>query len=237
MRNAILIALVSVSSLGAQQTAVPPRTVVSHPYDPATDITVDLLGEDSGRNTLNGLRLRDATAPACVINPSLFVSSSRLPLGAMEIGKGSVAVPSGWTARAFAPASDQPALDQPTADHATAQWSRLATIAAQPTNGGVRGAQVFIFYGSDEGFPNVRLLKDSKVVTVNECTATLNSSQPVSIIRASVVTPGRGALIYVIGYAKVNDALWVSFLGSSPKSSDEGVLTEMVKSLAVSSVK
>jgi hypothetical protein len=118
------------------------------------------------------------------------------------------------------------------------QWSRVAAIFdAPPTSSGREGAQVFILYGSDEGYPNVRLLKDSKVVAVDECTSTLVSSQPVSIIRASVVTPDRGALTYVIGYARLSDALWVSFLGSSSKPLDKGVMVEMVKSLAVTGVK
>ncbi|MDP9202334.1 MAG: hypothetical protein M3P26_10455 [Gemmatimonadota bacterium] len=123
-------------------------------------------------------------------------------------------------------------------DQPSGQWSRLAAIVdAPPTSPGLEVAQVFILYGSDEGYPNVRLLRDSKVVAVDECTSTLVSSQPVSIIRASVVTPDRGALTYVIGYAKVSDALWVSFLGSSSNPLDKGVMVEMVKSLAVTGVK
>jgi hypothetical protein len=93
--------------------------------------------------------------------------------------------------------------------------------------------QAFIFYGSEEGFPRVLLTKDSRVVSLAECHALIASSQTVSIIQATVVTPERGPMTYVVGYAQVRDNRWVTVLGSSADPADAASLTGLIRSISI----
>ncbi len=92
-------------------------------------------------------------------------------------------------------------------------------------------------YTSDEGYPDVQLLKNSKVLATSECRTSLSSTQRGGLIHVSAMTPERGLLQYVLGYAKLNDSTWISYLASSADADEVGVLKAIFTSLVVNPIR
>ena len=77
------------------------------------------------------------------------------------------------------------------------------------------------------------MTKDSKVTSRLACRTLLASSEPADLVEVNAVTVNRGALTYVLGYAKNKDNLWLNFLGSSADPSKTGDLVQLCNSIAV----
>ncbi|MCY7379919.1 MAG: hypothetical protein LH467_11370 [Gemmatimonadaceae bacterium] len=227
MRN-ILFMIVAVASVSeAQQSATTRTSFVTRPYDAAADVFVNLLGEDDSRVAKTGVRLLNANAPACVNPSSGLRTVTRTPLTRVAHSDGSLALPAGWTQQGIPDVRDTP----------TGEWTQLvARLSARPDLRADQQPQAYVSLGSEEGFPKVLLMKDTKVISLVECRTVLASSHPSNLIRATVVTPDRGPLTYVLGYAKLSDSLWVSFLSSSSNSSDAADLSAIFRSIAIRGV-
>lgn len=226
MHRMFMCLAVCATTLGAQQQNPGTTRTVSHPYDRTRDVTVALLGEDSLGSLSNGLRTADPSARTCA-PPSVPISGSNRAVAAVPgVAAGSVPIPAGWGTRTV------PVFDTPT----SGAWSKLVVwISAQePGLSAEKQTQASVEFGSVAGFPTVRLQKDSRVLSTLECRTMLAASRPGSEISASATTPDRGSITYVLGYAQVNDSVWVSYLSSTTKAADVPLLRALFQSIAVS---
>ena len=215
--------LILVIAVPAQQAAAQSKTMVVHPYDPASDTYVSLLGE-----TGSALRHADSGAPPCVGVSTAVANSSRATFGSEQALVASITLPAGWTA------SPIPTLP----GGAVATGTRMvARMAAPSVDGDMHPTQAFVFVGPEEGFPRVVPVKDSKIGSPGECRTTLTTSQTASLIRAEAVLPDGAKLTYVMGYAKLSGDVWISYLASSAAPADVALLTTLFRSIQVSAAK
>ena len=225
-RIMFLFAFIAASANAQTSGARSSHLVVRHP-NPSDLVTVALLGEDSIANLNKGLRLADASAPTCADHIPTLTASAKLPFPMVGVAKGTVSVPTGWISRKF---------NLPDAPIATGDWSQMqaSLTVGKSAQRGELLPQAYVFYGSVEGYPDIRLIKGSKVTAVSECRVNVSSTRPTNVIRATVDSPDRGQRIYVLGYTQVGPDLWVSFYGSSANPKDEQLLTDILRSVAVS---
>lgn len=225
MRQVLLFLCVSASSVAAQSSRpVGSGTMVTHKYDAAADVVVRLLDREKGGTFKDGLRLRDVNADVCAATSQARGLSQRGTTIATGDLDGLIGRPSTWTQNKI------PAFDGIT----TGPWSRMIARLADSSNGPIeKRTQAYVSYGSQEGFPDVLLMKGSKVSSVSECRTVLSSGQPAYLLEALVETAERGVLRYVLGYAQLGEERWVSMIGSSASASGVAELNEIFRGIAL----
>jgi len=225
MRRIFWILILSAGSLEAQQSTAHSRKLVERAYDPSTDIVVMLLGEDKGRPTKNGLRTADPSASRCVGRVSTRSTAARVAATASSVHNPTLELPLGWRQMSSTPI--------PLNGNVVRGSQLVAKIVGRSELPSASQPRAYVSFSSEEGYPNVALQRGSEVVSEAECVDALSSAQAAHIIRATAKTPDRGMLSYVLGYGKVSDTLWVTYLASSSDAADVDDLVELFRSLAV----
>ncbi len=227
MNKLILLVVVSFPTfaVSAQQPDTRSGHALVHHYDPSQLATVGLMGEDSVDVTQGGRRLAKLRVEVCTGIGAIPEKLVSLAFPAVVAAKGTVAVPAHWHLRTVK-FDDAPVT--------VGDWTVLAAFLTDTV--GLRAdlrPHASVFYGSEDGFPTVRLVQGSSVRDRTECQIPLASGQIAHVAQAVVKTPRGESVTYILGYAPVGNGLWGSFVSSSSRVADTSLLRAVFRSIMI----